>query len=151
MQRHFRCVRYRCWTSKARVAGLTTWFNRMPEETELCQAVIMAGGRVTRLTHLTGDCPKPMLPVGDRPLLEHIIGQLRQAGIRRVNLSTYYLADKVREHFGDGGGLGMKLTYVTEDRPLGTVGALGLLDRPDEPLLIINGDILLWRAVSVWT
>jgi NDP-sugar pyrophosphorylase family protein len=83
-----------------------------------------------------------MLPVGDRPLLERIIGQLRQAGIRRVNVSTCYLAEKIHAHFGDGHGLGVELNYVTEEKPLGTAGALGLLDRPDEPLLIINGDIL---------
>jgi NDP-sugar pyrophosphorylase family protein len=126
----------------ARVAGLVTWSDLMPEEAEPFQAVIMAGGRGTRLAPLTCDCPKPMLPVGDRPLMERIIAQLRQAGIRRVNVSTCYLADKIREHFGDGSGMGVELSYVTEDKPLGTAGALGLMERPDEPLLIINGDIL---------
>ncbi|MFH1058084.1 MAG: nucleotidyltransferase family protein [Pseudomonadota bacterium] len=127
---------------EGRVAGLVTWADLMPEETEPFQAVIMAGGKGTRLAPLTGDCPKPMLPVGDRPLMERIIGQLRQAGIRRVNVSTCYLADKIQDHFGDGRELGVELNYVTEKEPLGTAGALGLLDRPDEPLLIINGDIL---------
>jgi len=125
-----------------RVADLVNLSELVPDDGEPLQAVIMAGGKGTRLAPLTGDCPKPMLPVGDRPLLEHIIDQLRQAGIRRVNLSTYYLADKIREHFGDGRGMGVELSYVTEDKPLGTAGALGLLDWPAEPLLIINGDIL---------
>ncbi|MFZ5587072.1 MAG: nucleotidyltransferase family protein [Thermodesulfobacteriota bacterium] len=128
--------------AEGRVAELVTWADLMPEETAPFQAVIMAGGRGARLAPLTGDCPKPMLPVGDRPLLERIIEQLRQAGIRRVNVSTCYLAEKIHAHFGDGRGLGVELNYVTEEKPLGTAGALGLLDRPDEPLLIINGDIL---------
>jgi dTDP-glucose pyrophosphorylase len=125
-----------------RVAGLVTLSDLMPEETEPFQAVIMAGGMGTRLAPLTGDCPKPLLPVGDRPLLEHIIAQLKQAGIKRVSLSTYYLADKIREHFGDGTKMGVDLAYVTEDRPLGTAGALGLLETPNETILVINGDIL---------
>ena len=103
-----------------RVAGLVTWADLMPEEAAPFQAVIMAGGKGTRLAPLTGDCPKPLLPVGDRPLMERIITQLRQAGIRRVNVSTCYLAEKISQHFGDGRELGVELNYVTEKEPLGT-------------------------------
>ncbi len=106
------------------------------------QAVIMAGGYGTRLRPITEDLPKPMLPVGDRPLLEHIVNQLREAGIRRLNLTTHYLADKIKDYFGNGEEFGVELNYVTEDSPLGTAGALGLISLPESPLLVINGDIL---------
>jgi dTDP-glucose pyrophosphorylase len=105
-------------------------------------AVVMAGGYGTRLHPLTESVPKPMLPVGDRPLLELVIEQLRQAGIRRVNLTTHYKGDIISEHFGDGKDFGMEISYVKEDHPLGTAGALSLLDTSDVPLLVINGDIL---------
>lgn len=105
-------------------------------------AVIMAGGFGTRLQPLTNDTPKPMLPVGDRPLLELTIERLRAAGIRRVNITTHYLADRITRHFGNGDAFGVDLRYVAEDRPLGTAGALRLVGAGDEPLLVINGDVL---------
>lgn len=106
------------------------------------KAVIMAGGYGTRLRPMTENLPKPMLPVGDKPLLEHTLGQLKRAGIRQVSLATHYLGEKIAEHFGDGHGLGVEISYLCEDQPLGTAGALGLLEETQEPLLIINGDIL---------
>lgn len=105
-------------------------------------AVIMAGGFGTRLRPLTENVPKPMLPVGDRPLLERTISQLRDSGIRRVNITTHYLADKITSYFGDGREFGVELNYVSEDRPLGTAGCLRLVRDHEEPLLVINGDIL---------
>ena len=106
------------------------------------QAVVMAGGQGLRLRPLTEDIPKPMLPVGERPLLEHIVGQLRESGIRRVNVTTHYKPEKIKDHFGDGQEFGVEMSYVSEGRPLGTAGALGLMDRPQEPVLVMNGDIL---------
>lgn len=105
-------------------------------------AVVMAGGFGARLRPLTEDLPKPMLPVGDRPLMHLIIDQLRCAGIRRVNVTTHYHPEKITGYFGDGENFGVELNYVTEDQPLGTAGALGLIRASDEPLLVINGDIL---------
>ena len=105
-------------------------------------AVVMAGGLGTRLRPLTDDLPKPMLPVGDRPLLERIIDQLRQAGIRRVNLTTHFEGQRIAQYFGDGSDFGVDIRYVNEDQPLGTAGALSLLEASDEPLLVINGDVL---------
>lgn len=105
------------------------------------RAVVMAGGLGTRLGDLTTKTPKPMLPVGERPLLERIIDQLRDAGIRHVNLTTHYHADVIAEHFGDGSEHGVEIEYVSEQRPLGTAGALGLVES-DEPILVMNGDIL---------
>lgn len=107
------------------------------------QAVIMAGGLGSRMRPLTNEVPKPMLHVGDRPLLEHLIHQIRGSGIRKVNITTNYHPDKIRRHFGDGGTFGLDVTYISEQEPLGTAGGLRLL-RPqqDAPLLVVNGDIL---------
>jgi dTDP-glucose pyrophosphorylase/CBS domain-containing protein len=105
------------------------------------RAVVMAGGLGTRLGELTAETPKPMLPVGDRPLLERIVDQLREAGIRHVNLTTHYRADVIAEHFGDGTDHGVEIEYVSEERPLGTAGALGLVE-VNGPILVMNGDIL---------
>ena len=105
-------------------------------------AVIMAGGLGKRLMPLTEHTPKPMLPVGDRPLLERTIEQLRRAGIRDVSMTTHYLQDHITRHFGDGHEFGVHISYASEDQPLGTAGGLKLLDRPAGPFVVINGDIL---------
>lgn len=105
-------------------------------------AVVMAGGQGKRLRPLTEGTPKPMLPVGGRPLLEHIVEQLRDVGVRRIRVATHYQAEKIRSHFGDGECFGVSIQYVNEDVPLGTGGALGLLEPPEETVLVINGDIL---------
>lgn len=106
------------------------------------QAVIMAGGAGMRLRPLTQDVPKPMLPVGGKPMLEHVIAQLRGAGIHRVNITTHYKREVIENHFGDGRDFGVEVTYVKESQPLGTAGAIGLMASPTEPLLVVNGDIL---------
>ena len=111
-------------------------------------AVVMAGGYGTRLQPLTEDMPKPMLPVGGRPLVERIVDQLRAAGIRHVNMTTCYKSEVIAEHFGDGQQFGIEISYVHERQPLGTAGALGLMDPPEEPLLVINGDILTQVSFS---
>lgn len=106
------------------------------------RAIVMAGGRGLRLRPLTENTPKPMLPVGGRPVMEIIVEQLKNAGVRRIHVSTNYRAEKIMEHFGAGESFGVKIEYVREDQPLGTGGALGLIEKPDEPVLVINGDIL---------
>ena len=111
-------------------------------ELPLMRAVIMAGGYGTRLLPLTNQIPKPMLPVGDRPLLEIIVDQLKEAGIRQVNVATHYLSETISDHFKNGEGFGVDIRYVREDQPLGTAGALSLLEESDDPLLVMNGDIL---------
>lgn len=105
-------------------------------------AVIMAGGYGVRLRPLTEDLPKPMLPVGERPLMELTLKRLRESGIRRIGITTHYLPEKIREHFGDGSAFGVEISYTHEDKPLGTAGALGLMEPPKGPVLVINGDIL---------
>jgi len=105
-------------------------------------AVIMAGGFGKRLMPLTESVPKPMLPVGDRPVLERTIRQLRRSGIRDVSMTTHYLGDHIAGHFGDGEGFGVRINYANEDQPLGTAGGLRLIERPAGPFVVINGDIL---------
>lgn len=106
------------------------------------QAVVMAGGQGLRLRPLTEHVPKPMLAVGDRPLMELTLERLHQSGIRRVAVSTNYLAENIINHFGDGRTFGLELDYIIEDRPMGTAGALGLMDPPSGTVLVMNGDIL---------
>ncbi|HEU5238359.1 MAG TPA: nucleotidyltransferase family protein [Pyrinomonadaceae bacterium] len=119
------------------------FMSELVKEYELpLRAVVMAGGYGTRLRPLTNDLPKPMLPLGTKPLLELIVDQLREAGIKHVNVATHYRGDMIAKHFKNGQDFGVDIHYVEEDRPLGTAGALGLLEESDEPLLVINGDIL---------
>jgi dTDP-glucose pyrophosphorylase len=125
-----------------RVVDLVTIEDLMPEEIPSVQAVIMAGGYGKRLRPLTEDVPKPMLHVGDKPLMEHMIDKLRQSGINKVNITTHYKPEKISEYFGDGRDFGVELTYLSEESPLGTAGALGLLSAPQEPVLVINGDLI---------
>lgn len=105
--------------------------------------VLMAGGLGQRLRPLTDDVPKPLLEVGDRPLLEIIIDRFIVQGFRKFFVSVNYRADLVKGHFGDGGKLGCDIRYLEEREPLGTAGAIGLLpERPTEPLVVMNGDLL---------
>ena len=105
-------------------------------------AVVMAGGFGKRLRPLTDSLPKPMLPIGDRPILEWTIQQLKKTGIHHISLTTHYKPEAISEHFGNGDDFGVEIDYVHEETPLGTAGALGLLGKVDGPLLVINGDIL---------
>ena len=119
------------------------FLSELVKEYELpLRAVVMAGGYGNRLRPLTEEVPKPMLPVGNKPLLELIVEQLKQAGIRQVNVATHYKGDVISDHFKNGEAFGIDIRYVKEDQPLGTAGALSLIEEVDEPLLVINGDIL---------
>jgi len=106
------------------------------------RAVIMAGGYGVRLRPLTDELPKPMLPVGGQPLLQHTIEQLKKSGFSRVDLTTHYKANVIADHFGDGRDFGLQIEYIHEDSPLGTAGALREVEGCDGPLLVMNGDIL---------
>jgi dTDP-glucose pyrophosphorylase/CBS domain-containing protein len=125
-----------------RVADIITMNDLLPTQAPELRAVIMAGGFGTRLRPLTNDTPKPMLSVAGRPVMEWIVAQLRDAGIRRMNVTTHYKPEKIKEHFGDGRAFGVELNYVNEELPLGTGGALGLMEPPDGPSLVINGDVI---------
>ncbi len=116
--------------------------NFMPQTERPVRAVIMAGGFGKRLHPLTNNTPKPMLPVAGKPMLQRTIEQLRDAGIHQINITTHYLPEKITQHFGCGKDFGVELSYVSEDQPLGTAGSLGLLQNFEEPLIVMNGDIL---------
>jgi dTDP-glucose pyrophosphorylase len=106
-------------------------------------AVIMAGGRGTRLHPLTESTPKPMLNVGGSPLIETIIRMLAGHGFQRIYIAVNYMAEAFKDHFGDGRSYGVDIRYLEEDARLGTAGALGLIqERPTKPLLVMNGDLL---------
>jgi len=106
-------------------------------------AVIMAGGRGERLRPFTEQTPKPMMTIGERPLLETLISFLRGYGFVRFYLSVNYLAEQIEAHFGDGHALGLDIRYLREDRPLGTAGSLRpLAELEEHPVLIVNGDVL---------
>lgn len=105
----------------------------------------MAGGFGTRLKPLTDACPKPMLKIGGKPILETVIRSFIKAGFANFYISTHYMPQQIEPYFGDGSKLGVNITYVYEESPLGTGGALGLLpkDLPaDLTLIMINGDVL---------
>lgn len=106
--------------------------------------ILMAGGEGTRLRPLTEEVPKPMLPVGNEgPLLETTLRRLAASGFRRILLSVNYKADLIREHFGDGLEFGVDISYIEEDRPLGSAGGIGLVrDTLREPFIVMNADLL---------
>jgi len=111
------------------------------------EAILLVGGRGTRLRPLTVHTPKPMLPAAGVPFLTHQLARARAAGVDHIVLATSYLAEVFEPYFGDGSALGLHLEYVTEEEPLGTGGALRnvagrLHSGPDQPVLVFNGDIL---------
>ena len=113
----------------------------------MSEAILLVGGRGTRLRPLTVNTPKPMLPVAGVPFTAHQIARARAAGVTRIVLSTSYKAEVFSEYFGDGSAHGVELVYMTEDSPLGTGGAIRhasaqLRSGPDDPVLIFNGDVL---------
>jgi NDP-sugar pyrophosphorylase family protein len=126
------------------IAGLETLENFSKHSTHSNPVFIMAGGFGTRLSPLTDNCPKPMLKLGERPLLEIIIAGFIKAGFKYFFISTHYMSEIIQEHFGDGSRLGVKISYVHEETPLGTGGALGILPEvmSDLPMILVNGDVL---------
>ncbi len=105
--------------------------------------VVMAGGAGMRLRPLTEKTPKPMLPVGGRPLLEIVLGQVRNAGFSRVLMAVNYRAEVIERHFGDGSAFGVEIEYLHETRPLGSAGALRLAALElDRPFIVMNADLL---------
>lgn len=105
--------------------------------------VIMAGGLGRRLAPLTDHCPKPLLKVGSKPLLETIVESLRAYSFHRFYFSVHYKAEMIEDYFGDGSRFGVQIDYLREHQPLGTAGALSLLPDPEkQPVIVINGDLL---------
>lgn len=141
MMRHFHVRHIPLLDDGRRVVGLVR-MEDLIEEPAALRAVVMAGGLGTRLRPLTESVPKPLLPVGGRPLIEHILEQLHAGGVRQVSVTTHYKPEVIKDHLGDGSRFGVDIDYVNEDAPLGTAGALGMMAPWDSTLLVINGDVL---------
>ncbi len=125
------------------VVGLHLWDEITGPDQRLNLMVIMAGGLGTRLQPHTETCPKPLLPVAGKPMLEHIIERAKADGFTRFVLAIRYLGHMIEEHFGNGAQWGVQIDYLRENDPLGTAGALGLLSpRPALPFVVSNGDVL---------
>jgi NDP-mannose synthase len=107
------------------------------------KAVILAGGKGRRLRPYTTTFPKPLMPIGDKPILEIILRQLKANGVDQAIMAVGHLAELIMAFFGDGSAFGLSIHYSREDTPLGTAGCLGLIkDQLDAPFLMMNGDIV---------
>ncbi len=126
-----------------RLVGLHLWDELLVPSERGNLMVILAGGKGSRLRPATDSCPKPLLHVGGKPMLEHIIERAKAEGFRRFVIAVHYLGHMIEAHFGDGSNWGVEITYLREESPLGTAGAIALLDpRPTAPFLVTNGDVL---------
>ena len=126
-----------------RVVGLTTLDELIGAVDRPSWVVLMAGGLGTRLQPLTDECPKPLLAVGGRPILETILESFSEQGFKRIFLSVNHKAEMIRNHFGGGERWGVQVEYLHENIRLGTAGALSLLpERPTAPVVVMNGDLL---------
>jgi mannose-1-phosphate guanylyltransferase/phosphomannomutase len=107
------------------------------------KAVIMAGGEGTRLRPLTSNAPKPMMPIANAPMMEHIVTLLHRHGYDDIVVTVAFMANHIRNHFGDGSEMGVRMVYATEETPLGTAGSvLNARDELDERFLVISGDVV---------
>ena len=125
------------------VVGLHLWeaLSNPPERPNVM--VIMAGGKGTRLRPFTENCPKPLVVVAGKPMMEHIIERAKLEGFSRFVIAVQYLGHMIEEYFGNGEQLGVQIDYLREQAPLGTAGALSLMaPRPGAPFVVTNGDVL---------
>jgi NDP-sugar pyrophosphorylase family protein len=112
-------------------------------ENKPSKAIILAGGKGTRMKSMTNSLPKPMLRIHNKPILEHNIELLKKHGIKDIVLSIGYRGEKIKEYFGDGSQLGVNISYVEEDEPMGTAGPLNLLKgKINDTFILMNGDEL---------
>ncbi|MDH5524788.1 MAG: nucleotidyltransferase family protein [Desulfobulbaceae bacterium] len=128
---------------RQQVVGLYIWDEITTPPTRSNLMVIMAGGKGTRLLPHTENCPKPLVTVAGKPMLEHIIDRGKLEGFNHFVLAIHYLGHMIEEHFGNGERLGVQIEYLREKSPLGTAGALSLLNpRPYAPFVVTNGDVI---------
>lgn len=127
-----------------RIVGLETLKSALVKPCYQNPVLLMAGGFGTRLRPLTDNCPKPMLKVGNKPLLEMTLMNFVKSGFVNFYISTHFMQEQIKEYFGDGNKWNVNIHYIHEASPLGTAGALGLLpkDLPNLPLIMMNGDVL---------
>lgn len=126
-----------------RLVGLHLWDEITTPPTRSNLMVIMAGGKGARLRPYTENCPKPLVPVAGKPMLEHIIERAKLEGFSHFVLAINYLGHMIEDYFGDGSRLGVRIEYLREQEPLGTAGALSLLSpRPDGPIVVTNADVI---------
>ena len=127
----------------SKLIGLHLWDEITSPIVRRNVVVIMAGGKGTRLLPRTEKTPKPMLSIAGKPILEHIINQAKKDGFTNFVLAIHYLGHVIEEYFGDGSSFGVKIDYIREDSPMGTAGALRLLNpKPEEAFIVSNGDVL---------
>jgi len=128
---------------KMHVIGLHLWDEINGASERSNAIVIMAGGKGYRLHPETENCPKPLLPIAGKPILEHIINRAKAQGFSHFILAIYHMGYMIEEYFGHGEKLGVKIDYLREESPLGTAGALSLLDpRPKSAFVVTNGDVI---------
>ncbi len=127
-----------------RLAGIHLLERLIQPEVLPNAALILCGGRGTRLGSITQNIPKPMVKVAGRPILERLILHLVGSGVRQIFLAVNYLANVIEDHFGDGVAFGCEITYLRESEPLGTGGPLGMLKalQLDDPVIVMNGDLV---------
>ncbi len=106
------------------------------------QAIILAGGKGTRLKPFTTNIPKPLIPIDDMPILEIILRQLKHHGVRDIVITVSHLSELIMAFFGDGKKLGLSITYLLEDSPLGTAGAIRGVKKISDDFIVMNGDLL---------
>lgn len=106
------------------------------------KAILLAGGKGLRLAPYTTILPKPLMPIGNQPILEIVIRQLARAGFNDITLAVGHLAELIKAYFGDGSKFGVQLTYSREETPLGTAGPISLVPNITDPFLVMNGDLL---------
>ena len=111
-------------------------------ETPVRTAVILAGGQGTRLRPYTSEIPKPLVPVGDYPIIEILLRRLKESGVTDVRIAVNHLAHLITSALGDGGRFGLNVSYWPEEKPLSTIGPLALIENLPEEFLVVNGDIL---------
>ena len=126
-----------------KISGLYFWDEVISQKKITNTMVIMAGGKGTRLGKYTKNCPKPLLPVNGKPMLEQIIDRAKLQGFERFIISINYLGQMIEDYFGNGEKWNVKIDYIKEDQPLGTAGSLSLLSpKPEHPFIVSNCDIV---------
>jgi dTDP-glucose pyrophosphorylase len=129
--------------NEGRVEGIKLWDDLIEEQVNDNWVILMAGGLGSRLQPLTNDCPKPLLKIGSKPILETILENFIEYGFHNFYISVNYRAEMIKDYFGDGSRWGVQIRYIHEDKRMGTAGALSLLpEQPSKPIFVMNGDIL---------